>query len=129
MSVTPATFRGQLPEFSCTVTYPDSQINFWAGLAVALINADRFSDILDYATALFIAHHLSVGARDQAAAAVGGQPGEVVGPKTAKAVDKVSASYDTASTTLEGGAFWNSTTYGIRLLMLARMYGAGGLQI
>jgi Protein of unknown function (DUF4054) len=129
MSVTPATFRGQFPEFSDPLVYTDSQINFWAGLAVTFINADRLSDIVDYAIALFVAHHMSIGARDQAAAAVGGQPGEIVGPKTAKSVDKVSASYDTASITLEGGGFWNSTAYGVRLLQLARMYGAGGIQI
>ena len=129
MSVTPATFRSQLPEFSCTITYPDSQINFWSGLAVTLINPERFSDILDYATALFIAHHLAVGARDQAAANAGGQPGQVTGPQTSKSVDKVSVSYDTSATTIEGGGFWNGTSYGVRLLMLAKIYGTGGLQI
>lgn len=129
MSLTPATFRGQFPEFACTVTYPDAQISFWSGLAVTLVNPQRFTDILDYATALFVAHHLVVGALNQASAATGGAPGEVAGPKTSKAVDKVSVSYDTASTTLEGGGFWNSTSYGVRLLQMARMYGAGGLQL
>ncbi|QJP68892.1 DUF4054 domain-containing protein [Burkholderia glumae] len=67
--------------------------------------------------------------RDTSIAAVGGVPGQVVAPQASKFVDKVSASYDTSAVTLDSAGFWNSTSYGIRYLTLARMMGVGGLQV
>ena len=78
---------------------------------------------------LVTAHHLVIALRDQTAAAVGGVPGVMTGPTSAKAVDKVSTSYDTSAATLDNGGFWNLTSYGARYLSLARMMGAGGLQV
>jgi Protein of unknown function (DUF4054) len=127
--MTPATFRQQFPEFACTTTYPDSQVTFWAGLAGSLLNPERWADLLDHGTALFVAHHLATGQRDQEIAAAGGTPGTISGPQSAKSVDKVSASYDTSAVTLENGGFWNMSSYGIRLLQLARYAGAGGVQL
>lgn len=122
------TFRQQFPEFACEPDYPTPQIMFWAGLAGTMLNADRWADMLDYGVCLFIAHHLAAGQRDVQTAEAGGTPGTVSGPMTAKSVDKVSASYDTSAVTLVNGGFWNSTSYGIQLLQLARYVGAGGVQ-
>ncbi len=127
--LTPAQFRSQFPEFACTSTYQELQIEFWLGLAAVMLNADRWGDTLDYGTALFVAHHLATGQRDADMASAGGVPGTVNGPQTAKSVDKVSASYDSASVTLENAGFWNATSYGIRFLQLARWAGAGGIQL
>lgn len=124
-----AKFRQDFPEFASDTVYPDAQVTFFGDLGEALLPVCRWGTIWPYGVELFTAHHLALAARDQKAAAAGGAPGAVSGPMTAKAVDKVSASYDTAAVTLEDGAFWNATTYGIQLLYYARMFGAGGVQL
>ncbi|MDP3351819.1 MAG: DUF4054 domain-containing protein [Hydrogenophaga sp.] len=129
MAVTPATFRQHFPEFASVVSYPDPQVQFWIDVAGKLLPADRWADLIDDGTELFTAHHLAIGKRDQDAAAIGGTPGAINGPQTSKAVDKVSASYDTGAVTYEGAGFWNATMYGIGFWRLARMIGAGGIQL
>ena len=124
-----AQFRTEFPEFTDTTRYPDSSVTAWLTGAVSLVNADRWGVLADLGQALVAAHHLVIGARDQQAAAVGGVPGTMTGPQSSKSVDKVSASYDTGAASLEGGGFWNLTSYGVRYLTLARTMGAGGFQI
>ena len=104
-------------------------INFWATLAGQMLPADRWSDLFTYGTQLFVAHHLTVGKRDQLAAEAGGVSGEIKGPITSKSVDKVSVSYSSQSVALKDGGFWNSTSYGVRFLQLARMIGSGPIQL
>ncbi|MEN6629825.1 MAG: DUF4054 domain-containing protein [Sulfuricella sp.] len=127
--MTPATFRAAFPEFASTTDYPDVQINLWASVAGTMLSEDRWYDLLDTGTMLFTAHHLTIGAQDQKSAAAGGAPGKVSGPMTSKAVDKVSASYDSGAVTYEGAGFWNMTAYGVRFYQLAMMVGAGGIQL
>lgn len=83
----------------------------------------------DQGIELCTAHHLVLAARDEATAAIGGTPGQVTGPQSSKAVDKVSASYDTGAATIDDAGMWNLTTYGVRYLTLARLMGAGGMQL
>lgn len=125
----PTTFRTAFPEFANAVIYPDSMVAAWITVATSLVNPTRWMELTDLGIQLVTAHHLTLGARDQNAAAVGGVPGIMTGPTNAKSVDKVSTSYDTNAASLEGGGFWNLTSYGARYLSLARMFGAGGLQI
>ena len=134
--MTPELFRSIFREFAEPDTAPDDAINFYTELAQTFLNGsnssvgNRWDDTsLNYGIGLFIAHHLALSQRAVATAAAGGVPGEVKGPSTAKAVDKVSQSYDTKAVTWENEAFWNSTQYGIRLIDLARMFGAGGVQL
>lgn len=122
-------FRTDFPEFSDTNAYPDATVNLWLGVAQVTLPADRWGALLDLGTELFIAHHLAVGAGNKKAAAAGGIPGSAGGVVSSKSVDKVSVSYDTGAGTLEGGDFWNRTTYGIEFLRYARMMGAGGIQL
>ncbi|KWA35744.1 hypothetical protein WT41_01450 [Burkholderia territorii] len=122
-------FRQSFPEFKDTTTYPDSLVQFWMTVAVSLVNADRWGDLTDLGIALVTAHHLALAVKDQKMAAVGGVPGQVNGPQSSKAVDKVSASYDTAAVAIKDGGFWNATMYGVRYLSLAMMMGAGGMQL
>ena len=129
MSLTPATFRQQFPEFCNTGLYPDAAVSMWITTAGLLLNADRWSELIDIGTGLFVAHNLTVSARDQVAAQSGAIPGQASGIMASKAVDKVSASYDTAAIQLDNGGYYNSTSYGIRLLQMARWVGAGGVQI
>ncbi|WP_261531244.1 DUF4054 domain-containing protein [Burkholderia multivorans] len=122
-------FRQSFPEFGDTTTYSDSLVQFWMTLAVSLVNAERWGELTDLGIALVTAHHLALAVKDQKMAAVGGVPGQVTGPQSSKAVDKVSASYDTAAVAIKDGGFWNATMYGVRYLSLAMMMGAGGMQL
>jgi hypothetical protein len=122
-------FRQAFPEFDDTTTYPDALVQFWMTVAVSLVNADRWGDLTDLGIALVTAHHLALAVKDQKMADVGGVPGQVSGPQSSKAVDKVSASYDTAAVAIKDGGFWNATMYGVRYLSLAMMMGAGGMQL
>ncbi|RQR87721.1 MULTISPECIES: DUF4054 domain-containing protein [unclassified Burkholderia] len=129
MSVTAAQLRTDFPEFSDPTKYPDPLVNMWLTVANSLVNASRWAELTNLGVELVTCHHLAISARDELSSAAGGIPGEVKGATSAKSVDKVSASYDTSSVTLADAGFWNMTSYGIRFLGLARMMGAGGLQI
>lgn len=124
-----AKFRQDFPEFADTTAYPDAEVTFFSGLAEQLLPECRWGTIWPYAVALFTAHQLTVARRNEQTASTGGTPGGVSGPTTAKAVDKVSVSYDAAAVTLADGGFWNMSTYGIQFLQWARMFGAGGIQL
>lgn len=124
-----ATFRQDFPEFADPQVYPDPQVAFYIRVAEKLLPECRWGEMLPYAIELFVAHHLAIGRQNEQAASVGATPGAVKGPATSKAVDKVSVSYDAGSVALDDGGFWNLTTYGIRFLQLARLFGAGGVQL
>lgn len=134
--MTPTLFRQIFREFAEPDTSPDDAITFYIGLAGNFLNGSDASvgqrwdaTTLDYGVGLFVAHHLALSQRAVATAQAGGIPGDVRGPATAKSVDKVSTSYDTKAVTWENEAFWSQTVYGIRLVDLARMFGAGGVQL
>ncbi|MGI0509052.1 DUF4054 domain-containing protein [Burkholderia sp. ZZQ-2] len=124
-----AQFRQSFPEFNDTTTYPDSLVQFWMTVAVSLVNADRWGELTELGVALVTAHHLALALKDQKTAAVGGVPGQVTGPQSSKAVDKVSASYNTEAVAIKDGGFWNATMYGVRYLSMALMMGSGGMQL
>lgn len=123
------TFREQFPEFANSTAYPDAQVTFWLGVAANRVSSDAWGELTDLGLALFTAHNLVLAARRAKAAAVGGQPGATQGVQTAKSVDKVSASYDAGSTTIDGAGNWNATDYGVQFWQYAEMMGAGGLQV
>jgi hypothetical protein len=127
--MTPTDFRNAFPEFSSVTIYPDPMIQAWLTVAVSLVNPLRWAELTNLGIQLVTAHHLALGARDQNAASVGGVPGTMTGPTSAKAVDKVSTSYDTNAAALDGAGFWALTRYGVQYLTMARMFGAGGMQI
>jgi hypothetical protein len=127
--MTPAQFRTDFPEFASSSVYPDSLITLWSSVATQLVNAERWGTLTDIAIELCTAHHIALAARDQAASATGAIPGEMTGPVSAKSVDKVSVAYDTGAAALTNAGFWSLTTYGVRFLQLARMFGAGGIQV
>ena len=137
MSVAPAVLRKRFPEFADPGVYTDDVIGFWLGIAqgdptlgnTPALDPGRWGGNADLGAMLFVCHHLAISGPDQVVAAAGGNPGQVQGILTAKAVDKVSASYDAASVTMEDAAWWNMSKYGIRLHTLARYAGSGGIQL
>lgn len=124
-----ATFRQDFPEFTDTTAYPDSSVTFWLGVASISLPEDRWGAWWGLGQELFAAHHIVLAAQAVDDVSLGTTPGEVVGPTTAKAVDKVSVGMDAASVTLTDGGFWNMTRYGVQFLQFARMVGAGGIQL
>jgi len=129
MTLTTAQFRSDFPEFANTTTYPDSSVQLWITVSTSLVNECRWMELTNLGIELITAHQLVLSARDQLAASVGGIPGEVKGPTTSKSVDKVSVGYDASAVTLDDAGFWAMSAYGLRFLTLARMMGAGGLQL
>jgi hypothetical protein len=129
ITITPQSLRLDFPEFGDPQRFTNSQINFWIGIAGKLLNSFRWGDLLDHGAALFVAHHLALSAKAQLTAQAGGVPGATQGVLTSKSVDKVSAGYDPSSVTLEGGGIYNTTSYGVEFLYLARQIGTGGIQV
>jgi hypothetical protein len=127
--MTPDQFRADFPEFANTTKYPDSMVNLWLKVSTSLVNSARWEELTDIGIELLTAHHLTIASRDATAGAAGGSGGGISGPVASKSVDKVSVSYNTAATMYEGEAFFNMTGYGIRYLSMARMFGAGGVQL
>jgi hypothetical protein len=129
MTVTADSFRENYPAFANAETYTAEQIDYYLSLAVLLLNASRWSTLLDLGTSMFLAHNLVLEAKNKAAADNGAMPGGDVGPVNNKSVDKVSVGYDTAAGIQEGAGHWNLTNYGTRFIQLARMVGAGPIQV
>lgn len=121
-----ALFITHFPEFS---EAPQGQIAFWSAQAEKRLPRDRWGDMWEDGVELFTAHHLVLAGANAQAAAVGGQPGGQQGGITGKTVDKVSVSYDVANVGETEGGHWNETSYGRMFLRLARLIGAGGMQL
>lgn len=128
--MTPTLFRQLYRSLANPDKSPDEVLIYYFGLAALFFNAKRIDpDSLDYMVGLFTAHELTLSIRDEATASAGGIPGDVRGPSTQKATDKVSQSYDTKAVTYEKAGYWNQTRYGIRMWDLMMSFGAGGIQV
>lgn len=142
-----AQFRADLPEFADTAKFTSSMVNYWIANAALMLRVERwgqsaaspwpvaaqpaaFLAMYDMGAEQFVAHNLALEARDMAAAAGGGIPGASGGGvQQSKSVDKVSVSYDTQSSAELNAGHWNLTIYGKRFIRLARMFGAGAIQL
>ena len=126
-----ADFRAMYPEFASTAVYPDVAINAWLSLAYKTLNPDNsvWGDSIDLGAALFTAHFLVIGARDQKAVAVGGMPGGQSGILSSKSIGNVSAAYAVSNAYREDAGTWNLTSYGGIFWTLTRQFGMGALQI
>jgi len=122
-------FRQRFPEFRDPALYPNAVLDFWAGIAGAIVNGDRWGQLHDHGVSLVLAHHLVIAGRNKEASEVGGTPGEVKGPLNSRTVDKVTNSWNSAAVSEKDAGFWNSTSYGQEYIRLARWIGAGGIQL
>jgi uncharacterized protein DUF4054 len=127
--LTPAQFRTDLPEFADESQYPDSMIQTWLTVSGNLVDPVRWGTLTITGQELATAHYVVMAARDQTAANAGTEPGRPAGLRTQKSAAGLSASYDYTATVVEGGGAWNQTSYGQRYFSIARLMGAGGLQI
>lgn len=116
-----AQFRIDFPAFANATTYPDSMITFCATIAEAQIIEDRWGVIYSQAVGLYTAHHL-VMVSDSSV-------GKTTGLQNSKSIGDVSVGYDTGSTIELNAGHWNLTNYGRTFIRLARLYGAGCVQL
>lgn len=122
-------FRTNFPEFSDTVQYPNSLISFWATLAEKMVLECVWGDCRVQGVNLYVAHEITLAAQNQKAAAVGGSPGASGGVPNSKTVGGVSVGYDANTTSEKDAGYWNLTTYGKQFIRLARIFGAGVVQL
>jgi len=131
--ISPAQFRLDFSEFSNTVLYPDSAINYWFNIANVKLNAtvsgSRWGRLLIVGMELFVAHNLVLEAIAQRGASAAGIPGIAKGAIASSSAGDVSVNYDTQATMEEKAGHWNYTIYGQRFIREARMTGAGPVQI
>lgn len=78
---------------------------------------------------LYVAHELTLASQNQKAAKVGGSPGLQGGVPSSKTVGSVTIQFDPNTSTEKDGGWWNLTTYGKQFLRLARIFGAGCVQL
>ncbi len=127
--ITSSTLRTDFPEFESVIKYPDTMINFWLKIADKMVLEERWDDMKDFGVELFTAHHITIAKADLNAEAVGGLSGQKLGAASSKSVGEVSVSYDTNASLEMGAGHWNLTTYGKQFIRLARMFGAGAVQL
>lgn len=129
MSFDPTIFRQSFEEFADPGIYSTGRLTRLANAALLQMDAGRWDTWLDMGTDYFVAHKLTLEDRARARADVGGDPGLINGPQTAKAVGEASATYDATSVVVENAGEFNLTVYGLEWIRLARMIGAGPLQV
>jgi hypothetical protein len=122
-------FRAKWNEFTDPAIYPDSQITFWIAIATLFLNRCRWGNTYLFGIALYAAHNIVLEAQARETAEGGGIPGMTRGVITGESVGQVSLSYDAIPAVEENGSYWNLTQYGIRFLHIARMMGAGPIQV
>jgi len=124
-----SSFRESMPMFADTDLYPTAQFNFYLNMGKKLLPESRWDDLLDEGLTFFVAHYLTLYLRSMDAVDIGGGDAGQVGNETSKSVDGISYSMDVSSVSLTDAGQWNQTTFGIQFLQLARMIGAGGIQL
>lgn len=126
-----AQFRNDFPEFSDSARYPVSLITFWSTLAEQVTSEPCYQTTYTTAVKLATAHFITIGQVNAKAGQAGGVPGSSGGVVASKSVGDVSVSYDTTIGVMSGenAGQWNATTYGRQYLTLARLFGAGAVQL
>lgn len=124
-----AAFRSNFPEFADTTVYPDGQITFWATLAEKMVLASVWGDCWPQGVNLYVAHEIVLAAQSKKTAGFGGNPGTFGGVANNKTVGSGSVQYDSVTTGEKDAGYWNLTNYGKQFIRLARIFGAGAIQL
>lgn len=127
--MTPARFRELYPEFTL-VAYSDDRVQRWLSLAPLRMDAQRWGQLLEEGTGLFVAHQLTLQGPAAGQTGVPGSPaGAASGLLASKSISKVSLSYDAGAITFDGAGNFNLTRYGRDWWQLGQMVGLGGIQL
>lgn len=122
-------FRTEFPEFADTTVYPTTQINFWASIAELQVRLIVWKDMRANGVKLYVAHEITLAAQNAKAGKQGGVPGVSGGIANSKTVGSVSVGYDSQSNSEKDAGYWNLTNYGKQFIRLARIFGAGAIQL
>jgi hypothetical protein len=122
-------FREKFPEFSDIAVYPDSMIMLWAEFAACQVNCNRWKNQTLMGIYLYVAHEITLAAKDYKTGAMGGVPGGTSGPMNSKTVGSVTAAYDTQQAAEKDAGYWNLTSYGKQFFRLSRIFGSGCVQL
>jgi Protein of unknown function (DUF4054) len=122
-------FRKSFPEFSDTVKYPTEMITFWATIAEAQVPCRVWRNLWTQGVSLYVAHEITLAMQNAKLSANGGVPGTSGGVANTKTVGSASVGYDAATTTEKDAGWWNLTNYGKQFIHLARIFGAGAIQL
>ena len=123
-----AQFRLDFPEFASETFYTSSMVNFWASIAEKMLDLSRWGDLYTQGQSLYVAHNLVIQRRNIAGASAG-TSGLSTGVMSSKSVGSVSVSYDNQIATMPNAGQWALTVYGLQYLQLARLIGAGAVQL
>lgn len=129
MTVTNTSFREAFPAFASPTDYPEALVTFWLNVAGFRHNAERWLDLLDTGIQLFMAHNLALDLNARKAAAAGQGAGQIVGALSSVSAKDVSWTRDVNMAVNPKDGHWNLTTYGMQWKEMARMMGAGGIQV
>lgn len=124
-----ADFRAEFPEFGDTSVYPDAQLTFWSSIAEMQVVQCAWQDMYTFGVKLYVAHEITMATQNVKAATIGGSPGQSGGIANSKAVGAVNVAYDSVTQSEKDAGWWNRTTYGQQFIRLARMFGAGAIQL
>lgn len=118
MAVSLTGFLNTFPEFALA-----ENIQTWLNVAATMHDANRWGELLDIGTYLYVAHNLAI---NKVGAAGGGMAS---GPVTSRRVDTVSVSTDPSIGSHRGAGHFNLTTYGVRYAELRRLVGMGAVAL
>lgn len=124
-----AAFRAAFPEFSDKSVYPDEMLTLWGDFATSQVNECRWKSQTLMGIRLYVAHEITLAARNLKVSSNGGTPGDSSGPVNTKTVGPATISYDTQQAAEKDAGHWNMTSYGKQFLRLSRIFGAGVIQI
>lgn len=122
-------FRKNFPEFSDSEKYPTSQINFWLGLAEQLVIPSVWCNSWSAGVSLYVAHEITLATQNNKTSKFGGTPGTFGGVANNKTVGGATIGYDSNTTSEKDAGYWNLTNYGKQFIRLARIFGAGAIQL
>lgn len=122
-------FRESFPEFSDTALYPDAQITFWSTFAEAQVNPSRWKTQTLMGVYLYTAHTITLASKNYQSGSIGLTPGSQSGPINTKTVGSVTVGYDSQQAAEKDAGYWNLTAYGKQFIRLARLFGAGPVQL
>ena len=124
-----ADFRKSYPEFTDVDKYPDSFISGWAAVATLQVDPCRWKSQTLLGISLYTAHEITLESQSISAARIGGNPGAQSGPVNTKTVGSVTVGYDSQQAAEKDAGWWNLSVYGKQFIRLARIFGAGVVQM
>lgn len=128
MTITVASFRTAFPAYGDPTVYQDGQVQFYIDFAYQMLRSERWGSVIDQGASLFVAHFLSTDALAKAAG-IGGIPGTGVGVVDAGTIDKVTFGKNVDAIMEPDAGHWGMTVYGLQFIRIARMMGAGPIQV